>query len=89
MTYHFYAAIPYVANPVDKKYQSMNVSVPFQIDGKAVDAANAPILLDLNVGGYMSSSVTGGTGSDGGAPPGGGDLHRQVGSLDPRNIARR
>ncbi len=54
VTYRSYMHIPYVANPVDKDYQSLNVSVPVEIDGKAVDAENAPILFDIGVGGYMS-----------------------------------
>ena len=54
ITYRVYRHIPYVANPVDKDYQSLNVSVPVEIDGKAVDAKNAPILFEIGVGGYMS-----------------------------------
>ncbi|MHB9864182.1 subtype B tannase [Streptomyces sp. YIM S03343] len=69
VTYHFYSAIPYVANPVDTDYQSLNVSVPVAIDGTAVDATGAPILFSIGVGGYMSSPVSGGNG--GGAPGGG------------------
>jgi hypothetical protein len=61
--YHSYMHIPYVANPVDKDYQSMNVSVPVRIDDKAIDAKNAPILFVIGVGGYNSvnnaSSVSG------------------------------
>ena len=57
-TYRSYMHIPYVANPVDTDYQSLNVSVPIQIDDGAnvgyVDATNAPILLANSVGGYMS-----------------------------------
>ena len=34
VTYHSYIHIPYVANPVDKDYQSMNVSVPVKVDDK-------------------------------------------------------
>jgi len=70
--YRYYAAIPYVAHPVDVRYQALNVSVPVEIDGKAVDASRAPILLDINVGGYTSSPVSGGAGGGGGAPGGGG-----------------
>jgi hypothetical protein len=55
VTYLFYEHITYVANPVDAKYQSMNVSVPVKIDGVDIDATNAPIFFDVNVGGYMSS----------------------------------
>ncbi len=52
--YHSYMHIPYVAKPVDKDYQSLNVSVPVKVDGAAVDATNAPILFVIGVGGYMS-----------------------------------
>jgi hypothetical protein len=54
VTYRSYMHIPYVANPVDKDYQSMNVSVPVKVDDAAVDATNAPILFVIGVGGYMS-----------------------------------
>jgi hypothetical protein len=54
VTYHSYMHIPYVANPVDKDYPSLNVSVPVKVDGAAVDATNAPILFVIGVGGYMS-----------------------------------
>ena len=52
--YHSYLHIPYVANPVDKDYQSMNISVPVKVDDVSVDATNAPILFVIGVGGYMS-----------------------------------
>ncbi len=52
--YHSYVHIPYVANPVDKDYQSLNISVPVNIDGKIVDATNAPVFFNIKVGGYMS-----------------------------------
>jgi len=54
VTYHSYMHIPYVANPVDKDYQSLNVSVPVKVDGATVDATNAPVLFLIGVGGYMS-----------------------------------
>lgn len=57
VTYHFWKAITYVADPVDKTYQSLNVSVPVEIDGKTVDASGAPVLFANSVGGYMPSSV--------------------------------
>jgi hypothetical protein len=69
VTYRAYQHIAYVTNPVDANYQSLNVSVPVKIAGAAVDATNAPILFDIGVGGYMSSSNTGG-GSTGGGPTG-------------------
>ena len=71
VTYRSYMHIPYVANPVDKDYQSMNVSVPVRVDDKDVDATNAPVLFVIGVGGYMSvnnarTGGPGGTGSSGG-----------------------
>ncbi|MGY1945732.1 subtype B tannase [Nocardia asiatica] len=66
VTYRRYAEIVYVARPVDKAYQSLTISVPVEIDGAAVDASKAPILLSNSVGGYLSSSVTNGEPDDGG-----------------------
>ena len=76
ITYRSYMHIPYVANPVDKDYQSMNVSVPIKVDEKAVDATNAPILFAIGVGGYMSvnnmrESMGGMGGGNRGGGPGG------------------
>ncbi|WP_405742873.1 Tat pathway signal sequence domain protein [Streptomyces sp. NBC_00028] len=80
VTYHFWKAITYVANPVDETYQSLIVSAPVEIDGETVDPTNAPILFANSVGGYMPSSVadatevggggmsTGGGGAPSGAP---------------------
>jgi hypothetical protein len=69
--YHFYKAITYVTKPVDETYQSLNVSVPVKIDGKAVDASNAPIVFANSVGGYLPSSVAEATGVGGGGMTGG------------------
>ncbi|HTR91689.1 MAG TPA: subtype B tannase [Trebonia sp.] len=73
--YRFYRNNVYVRHPVNYKYQSLNVSVPVEIDGKAVDASGAPIMFAINVGGYTSSSSWGATGQGGGmsagAAPGG------------------
>ncbi|NNN36904.1 Tat pathway signal sequence domain protein [Streptomyces sp. S3(2020)] len=71
VTYHFWKAITYVAEPVDEKYQSLVVSVPVKIDGKTVDASNAPILFANSVGGYMPSSVADATGVGAGGMAGG------------------
>ena len=68
VTYRAYMHIPYVANPVDKDYQSMNVSVPIEIDGKAVNAENAPIFFEIGVGGYMSVRNAGNDAGGLGAP---------------------
>lgn len=73
--YRFYANNVYVTNPVNYKYQSLNVSVPIEIDGKTINTTNAPIVFAINVGGYTSSSVWGATaqgGGSGGAGYGGG-----------------
>ena len=72
--YRFWKAITYVAEPVDEKYQSLNVSVPVEIDGTKVDASNAPILFANSVGGYMPSSVADATGVGGGGMGGGGGM---------------
>lgn len=71
VTYHFYRNNVYVRNPVNYQYQSLNVSVPVKIDGKAVDPGNAPILFSLNIGGYTSSSTWDATGEGGGGAVGG------------------
>ncbi|MCX5397744.1 subtype B tannase [Streptomyces sp. NBC_00102] len=86
VTYHFWKAITYVSAPVDAEHQSLVVSVPVRIDGKAVDATNAPILFSNSVGGYFPASVAtaagvgeaamemgdlGGMGGGTGAPPAG------------------
>ena len=52
VTYHFYSHLTYVADPVDPDFQSLNVSVPVEIDGVEVDASDAPILFEVRVGGY-------------------------------------
>ncbi len=70
VVYHFWKALTYVADPVDAKYQSLNVSVPVRIDGVAVDAGDAPVLLANSVGGYMPSSVADATGVGGGGMSG-------------------
>jgi uncharacterized protein (TIGR03437 family) len=61
VAYRLYQNIVYVAAPVNKNYQSMNVFVPVTVNGAPIDAANAPILLEIGVGGYMSSSTWGRT----------------------------
>ena len=72
VTYRAYKHIPYVAKPVDKAYQSLDLSVPVEIDGVAVDASRAPILFAIPVGGYMSASNAGRGNRPGGGPPAGG-----------------
>ncbi|MFJ3672135.1 subtype B tannase [Streptomyces sp. NPDC090106] len=72
VTYHFWKAITYVADPVDATYQSLIVSAPVEIDGTAVDPADAPILFANSVGGYMPASVADATGIGGGGSAMGG-----------------
>jgi hypothetical protein len=81
VTYHAYMHIPYVANPVDKDYQSLNVSVPVEIDGKAINAKDAPVLFEIGVGGYMSVRNSGGNASG----PGGGMGPRNNGNVSSRS----
>jgi len=62
--------ITYVAKPVDKDYQSLNVSVPVKINETSIDASKSPILFNIGVGGYMSvNNMKAGMGGPGG--PGG------------------
>ena len=68
--YRFYRNNVYVQHPVSYKYQSLNVSVPVEIDGKTVDATSAPIMFAINVGGYTSSSTWGATAQGGGMSAG-------------------
>ncbi len=77
VVYRSYQHIPYVARPVDRKYESLNVEVPISVDGKPVDATNAPILFIVGVGGYLSSPnirdasmMPSGPGGPVGLPPG-------------------
>ncbi|WP_329118174.1 subtype B tannase [Streptomyces sp. NBC_01465] len=77
--YHFYGPITYVTNPSDDTHQSLVVSVPVKIDGKTVDATDAPIVFANGIGGYFPSSVATATGvgqstmeMGGGGAPGGG-----------------
>jgi hypothetical protein len=81
VVYRSYLHILYVTKPVDKDYQSLNVSVPIKIDDVDLDAANSPILFVVGVGAYMSVSNThngGGMGGPGGGmmapPPGAGGM---------------
>jgi acetyl esterase/lipase len=71
VVYRFWKAVPYVARPVDAAYQSLNISLPVSIDGRPVDASNAPILLANAVGGYMPSSIASATGVGAGGMGGG------------------
>jgi hypothetical protein len=71
VTYRSYMHITYVAKPVDKDYQSLNVSVPVEIDGKVIDTKNAPIFFDIGVGGYMSVNNA----KSAAARPGGGPVN--------------
>ncbi|MFF7335325.1 subtype B tannase [Streptomyces sp. NPDC008150] len=62
VVYRFYKPRDYVTNPSDSTHQSLVVSVPVKIDGKAVDASRAPVVFANSVGAYMPSSVAKATG---------------------------
>jgi hypothetical protein len=93
ITYHSYMHILYVAKPVDKDFQSMDVSVPVKIDDVTVDATNAPIFFAIGIGGYMSvrnggnavprAGAGAGTGTAAGQPRAGGP-GGQPGGMPPR-----
>jgi hypothetical protein len=91
VTYHLYRSITYVTNPVDADYQSLDVSVPVKVDDSSVDASGAPILLEITVGGYMSSrnkaSASAG-GSTGSGSPGGTMLSGGPGGVTPSGGAQ-
>jgi hypothetical protein len=61
VSYKFWKAITYVANPVNATYQSLTISVPVTIDGTSIDPTTAPIMLVNGVGGYMPSTVAANT----------------------------
>jgi acetyl esterase/lipase len=87
VTYRFWRAVPYLGMPVDAAHQSLNLSVPVEIDGQPVDASRAPILLHNNVGGYMPSNMSEATGIDEVAftpPPG---MGQQQGAEAPSGSA--
>ncbi|MFJ6693138.1 subtype B tannase [Streptomyces sp. NPDC091294] len=60
--YRFWSPITYVIKPVDTDHQSLVVSVPVEIDGKTVDATDAPIVFANEVGGYFPATVKDATG---------------------------
>lgn len=51
---HAFMHIPYVSNPIDKDYQSLNILVPVNINGMEINSSKAPILFKIDVGGYHS-----------------------------------
>jgi hypothetical protein len=97
--YHSYRHILYVANPVDKDYQSMDVSVPVKIDETSIDAKNAPIFFSIGIGGYMSvrnggtaapmAGAGGGPGGPGGTGGPGGQTQRAGGPGGAGSLSSR
>ncbi|MGV9709894.1 subtype B tannase [Gordonia sp. NPDC003424] len=71
VTYRFYGPLIYVAHPVNSEYQSLTISIPTSIDGKSVDATDAPIVFANSVGGYLPASVKDSTGVGGSMSMGG------------------
>lgn len=79
VVYRLYEHLPYVARPVDKDYQSLDVKVPVAIDGRPVDASMSPILFVIGVGGYMSAPNVREGKAVMGPPPGGPPANAGVG----------
>jgi hypothetical protein len=70
-----YSHIPYVAIPVDRDFQSLDVMVPVAIDDKPVNSSDNPILFVIGVGGYMSvNNARSSTGGPGRGPENSGGL---------------
>ena len=89
VVFHSYMHVLYVANPVDKDYQSMNISVPVKVNDVPVDASNEPILFNIGVGGYMSvnNARTGSGINQGGGMGGPGGSGGQDGPGGSSNIS--
>ncbi len=55
VTYYEYKDITYVKNPVDKKYQMMNIYVPLEhyLTSASADGNRAPVFMPNKIAGYM------------------------------------
>ncbi len=75
VVYKEFAHIPYVAEPVDIGYQSLNIHVPVSVDGVEVDPGDSPMIILIGVGGYTAipndPSLFHGPGGGHGGPDGG------------------
>lgn len=62
ITYRAYENIVYVANPVDTKYQTINIYIPEEyFKGESIgkyNEKNAPIFFPNSVGGYMPGEAS-------------------------------
>lgn len=63
VSYKSYSNVVYAANPVDTTYESMNIFIPTSVDGTAV--SHMPVLLEIGVGGYLSSPAGSAPGTNG------------------------
>lgn len=72
VTCRFYERIVYVQHPVSAEFESLDVAEPVEIDGRAVDSADAPIVLDVESPYWLSNMVAGGLHGGGWAPGSGG-----------------
>ncbi len=65
VTFHSYMHILYVAKPIDKDFQSLDVSVPVKIDDVTIDAKNAPVFFSVGNGGIaaLRAGAPGGAGT--------------------------
>lgn len=68
IVYRFYEEIPYVSNPVDITYQTMNVKVPVAVNDIEVDASKSPIFFCIGCAGGLSTTAS--SGGTFGPPPG-------------------
>ncbi|MDU1340172.1 MAG: subtype B tannase [Clostridium butyricum] len=61
VTFRAYENVVYVENPIDEKYQSMNIYIPEEyFNGESIGnftAENAPIFFPNTIGGYMPSEA--------------------------------
>ena len=66
--------ILYVTKPIDKDFQSLDVSVPVKIDDVTIDAKNAPVFFSVGIDGYLSVRNGDTAALRAGAPGGAGTL---------------
>ena len=88
IVYRFYQNIPYVARPVDIKYQTLNIKEPVSVGGKAIDASHAPIFFGIGCAGFLSSTAE--SGGSFGPPPGDGGPGEMPGpgGMPPRDASK-
>jgi hypothetical protein len=63
VAYKYYSNVVYAANPVDSSYESMNIFIPTSVNGTPV--SDMPVMIEIGVGGYMSSKAASSPGTNG------------------------